>query len=346
MANAIKEALQQSMAKNGVQSSVGLTLRNSVGQINCNSLGYQIALDTLTAVRAQVIDQKFYEVAPADYAPLTVGEGSFAQNILTGVAISTSGDFEEGNINQGSGNSRLATADIGITSITTKIINWAKSIGYTVFELEQALRAENWDIIASKHSARKKNWDLGIQEMMFLGSSQDGDVKGLFTQTGVNVDETTIPKAISAMNAAEFATFVKSILAAYQANCAYTAMPNVFVIPQDDFLGLTDPLNTTYPSISKLDYLNKAFAQVVAGGVSILPSVYGMLSKNAARGISKNRYAMYRYDADTLRMDIPVDYTITAADTANNFQFQDVSYGQYSGITVYRPLEVLYFDWD
>lgn len=45
-------------------------------------------------------------------------------------------------------------------------------------------------------------------------------------------------------------------------------------------------------------------------------------------------------------MDIPVDLTITQPNTVNNFQFQDAGYGQYTGVGVMRPLEVLYFDYN
>jgi hypothetical protein len=42
-------------------------------------------------------------------------------------------------------------------------------------------------------------------------------------------------------------------------------------------------------------------------------------------------------------MNIPVDYTVTQANSVNNFQFQDVAYGQYTGLTVLRNLELLLF---
>jgi hypothetical protein len=53
---------------------------------------------------------------------------------------------------------------------------------------------------------------------------------------------------------------------------------------------------------------------------------------------------MYRYDAESIRMDIPVDYTVTQPNTINNFQFQDAAYGQATGVIVYRQLELEYFD--
>jgi ABC-type multidrug transport system fused ATPase/permease subunit len=58
----------------------------------------------------------------------------------------------------------------------------------------------------------------------------------------------------------------------------------------------------------------------------------------------KNRYALYNKNQDVLEMNIPVSYTSTIAGSYNNFQFQSVAYGQYTGVKVYRPKEILYFD--
>ena len=43
-------------------------------------------------------------------------------------------------------------------------------------------------------------------------------------------------------------------------------------------------------------------------------------------------------------MNIPLDYVTTQFNTLDNFNFQNVAYGQYTGTTIFRPLEVLYFD--
>lgn len=340
----IQEETKEIMKRYNARSMAGLTLRNSAGDIDQTTLGYQIAIDTLTFIKKQITEQKFYEISPADYVPIAVGDGAFSQSILTNLVVNTSGPFESGNINQGSANDRLAVADTGIASKTVKVVNWAKAIGYSIFEIEQALQANNWDLIESKHRARKKNWDLGIQEIAFLGSLNDTSVLGLLTQSAVNSDTTTITTKISSMNVTQFAAFVTNVVASFQSNCAYTAMPTHFIIPQDDWLGLATPVSPTYPFNSKLEYLKKAFNEVVKGGVTLLPLVYSIPAYNTDRSVNLHRYVMYRYDPETIRMDIPVDYTVTQPNTMNNFQFQDAGYGQYTGVAVYRNLEVLYFD--
>lgn len=339
------EHQQRLMHKHRVNSFRGARLRNATGDIDTSSLGYQIAIDTLTFIVKEITEQKFYMIAPADYIPLAVGNGAFSQALLTNLVVNTSGPFESGNINQGSANDRLATANAAVASKTVQVVNWAKAIGYSIFEIEQALQANNWDYIESLHVARKTNWDLGIQQIAFLGSlSNNTNVPGLLTQASVNSDTTTLTAAISSLSAADFATFVKNVIESYQSNCNFTAYPTHFIIPQSDWNGLATPVSSTYPVNSKLEYLKNAFKEIVPGGVTILPLVYSQSAQNSAYGVNLNRYVMYRKDPRSLRMDIPVDLTITSPNTVNNFQFQDAGYGQYTGVGVYRNLETLYFD--
>jgi len=221
--------------------------------------------------------------------------------------------------------------------------NWALAIDYTIFDVNQAAFSGNWDIIEAKHRARKKDWDLGIQSIAFIGDSDDAtNFPGLFTNANVNIDPTTIPAAISDMTYTQFGTFVATILKVFLNNAAQTVFPNTFVIPQADYAGLATPINSQYPNISKLSYLQQAFNAIVPGGnFKILPSAYGMTAYN---GLTYPRYVLYRRDIDTLFMELPVDYAVTAAGTYNNFQFQDVAYGQYAGVSILKPLEVMYFD--
>ena len=342
-----KDFVKQSMARHNAKSLQGMTLRNANGDIDESSLGYQIAIDTLTYIKKQVTEQKFYEIPVADYVPVAVGDGAFSQNILTNLAINTSGDFEQGIINQGIGNDRLAGADAGISSKSIVVTNWAKAVSYSIFDIEQALVANNWDLIESKHRARKKNWDLGVQMIAFIGSLHDSNTLGLYTQTQVNSNTALIAATLSSKTADQFAAVVAGLLAAYQSNCAYTAMPTHFIIPQDDYLGLAAPVSNTYPFNSKLEYLKRAFAELVPGGVKILPCVYGVPAYNKTRintSTGYHRYILYRHDPESVRMDIPVDYTVTQPNSLNNFSFQDAAYGQYTGVWAYRQLEMLYFD--
>jgi hypothetical protein len=335
-----------------VRSTQGLSLLNANGDVNSTGMGYQIAIDTLTYIKKQVTTQKFYQVAPADFIPVAVGDGAFAATILTNLEFSNADDFEKGVIRSGESGGRLAAADASVASKSVKVVNWAKQIGYTIFDIEQALMANNWDPIMAKERARKKNWDLGIQEMAFLGSKSDTGVTGLLNNANVTINTSLITAAINGLSAANFATFVAGLISTYFTATNSTQMPTTFVIPYTDFLGLqTMTPNVigasegTYP-ISKLDFLLRAFRGATQNqGFEIKPLAYCDAANNSSRSINKQCYILLNKDAESIRMDIPVDYTTTQPNSVNNFQFQNVGYGQYTGVGVYRNLETLYFQY-
>lgn len=333
----------------------GMSLRNAAGDINDNSTGFQIAIDTLTFIKKQVVEQKFYEVEGglAKYVPLEVGDGAFSQSILTNLEYSSGGDFETGIINTGTANDRLAQADAAVSSKTVQVANWAKGIGYSIFDIEQALAANNWDPVIAKERSRKKNWDLGLQALTFMGlKSNPTAFPGLLTSPTINVNNTLIQQPISEMNAAELNTFVATLISAYFTNTNKTARPDRFIIPYSDFFGLQTMTPNVigagegnYP-ISRLEFLLRAFRLASQNpSFEILPLAYCDADTNSAWGVDKQIYLLYRYDRDSVRMDLPVDYTVTQANTMNNFQFQSAAYGQFTGVHFYRELEGLLFEY-
>ena len=307
-----------------------------------NSLGFELNITTLTAISKRVVEQKFFTINPADYIPVRVGENSWTTNIVTYRDFQLADDFEKGIINLAQDQSRLASANSAIDSLSIPVNNWAKQINWTIPELRMAATSGNWDVVTSKEKARKRNWDLGIQKIAFLGSASNTAILGLLSQSTVASNTAIITKKINSMSDSEFQTFVSTIIEAYRANCNRTVMPTHLIIPEDDYNGLTTPANTNFAITSKLEYLEKAFKTATQNSnFKILPNAYGDQANNS---LSLNRYVLLNYDEDSLRMDIPVDYTNTQQNSINGFQFQNVGYGQFTGVLAYRPLEMLYFD--
>ena len=307
-----------------------------------NALGIEIPITTLTTAIKSVSEQKFFRISPADYMPVVVGEGAFGTNLLKYVSYNMAGGFENGIIHQGVAQSELAQADAGVEGIHIPIINWAKGLNWNLFEVQTAAKTGNWDIITEKEKSRKTNWDLGIQKIAFLGSEAVPTVKGLLNQTGITSDTTTITTSITNMSAAEYQAFVGAVYAAYRTNSAYTAEPDVFIIPESDYNGLASAVDPNFPIMSKLEYLKKAFREIVGHEVEIKKLAYADMAQS---GLGVQRYVLLHKDADTLAMNIPVDYTSTLANSINGFNWQNAAYGQFTGVTVYRPKEVLYFDY-
>ena len=311
-----------------------------INQRKCNAFGYEVNITTLTTVMKAISEQKFYHIPFADYVPVRVGEGAWSSNLTTYRSFQLADEFETGIVNTGGNNSRLASGDAGVDSLNIKVINWAKSIGWSIFDLELASKSGNWDLITAKEESRKTNWDLGLQRIAFLGARGDSNILGLYTQSGITTDTTTITQPISTMSTAQLKTFCATVLNVYRANCSRTAMPSAFILPESDFLGLASPASADFPIRSTASLLEETF-QVMTGnkGFKLLPCAYG---DNVQSGLGVQRYVLLNQDEKSIRMDIPVDYTNTLANSLDNFSFQNVGYGQFTGVLAYRPQELYY----
>lgn len=332
-----------------LRSTNGLSLFNAAGDISDQSTGFQYAIDTMSFIKSEITEQKFYTIPFADFIPVSVGRGNWSDTIFTNVSFSNAGDFAAGFINTGL-NNRFAGVDAAVAPKSQKIRTWAKQLTYSIAEVEQALQANNWDPIMAKERARKENFDLGVQELSFIGVTGDADITGLLNNTGVTVDTTTITALISSLNAANLATFVQNLIKSYflgtsgsDVGTQYTAMPTHFAIPYADWLGLSTPFPGsvgTYP-LPMIDYLLDAFKrQTMNPNFQIYPVAYCDPAKSAS-GLTE--YALYRKDPRSLMMEIPIGYTTTAANSVNNFTFQNVGYARVGGVGVFRNLEIRYF---
>ena len=330
-----------------VRSTQGLSLFNANGDVADSSTGFKYATDTLTWIKQEVSLQKFYKVPPANYMPVMTGRGGYADQIITNLAFTNGGDFGAGIINTGS-NTRFANVDASVSQKTQKVALWAKQLTYNIIEVQQALEANNWDPIMAKELARKENFDLGIQSVAFLGLPGDAAITGLLNNPDVTINTSLITGPISSKNAAAISTFVQTLISTYFTATNSTQMPDTFAIPYSDFLGLSVPFAGTvgtYP-LPLFDYLLMAFkSQTQNDNFRILPLAYAEAANNAAAGINKQCYALYNNDSRSLAMEVPIPYQTTAVNSINNFSFQNVGYARFTGLGVFRNLELLYFQY-
>lgn len=325
----------------------GLTLTNSNGDVDVNTFGYDYVIRTTTWLRSKSIQQKFYEVPLTDFATIEVGEGAWLENITQNIEFNASGDFESGIQNVNGQRSDLAEVEVGLSPKNYRIITWAKGYKYAIDELKKALASNNWDVVKAKTDALKKNWDLGIQKTLFLGSKNVTGVNGLLTQPEPTIDTITLADPLSALAADEFSHFVQEALGLYYANSNSTVLPDTFLIPMDAMLGLAAPVSASFPNISKMELLTNAFKAATGNpNFKILGSAYNMKANNVGytTAAGSNRYVLYRNDPETVIMSIPANFTLTTPGTSDNFQFKGVGYGQYTGVQTYRPREIYYFD--
>lgn len=307
-----------------------------------NAYGLDIDITTLTTVLAEVREQKFYTVKISDFVPVRVGTGAWSTQLTSFVSSQSVADFESGFANTSSKHAKIASADIVIEPISTPIQTWNKQIDWTVPELNYAAKFNSWDLVEAKERVRKTNWDLGLQKIAFLGSTSFS-LPGLLTNALVALNTAAMAATFTAATPAQLKAIVGAMITAYLAQNGNTAFPDTLVIPMADWVGMSGPSSENFPIASVIEQLRKQFADVTQNpNFKILPSPYAAAA-NSGGAFAKDRYALYSNDPDVLRMEIPVDYTMTMANTFNGYQFANVGYGQVGGTMVYRPLEVLYF---
>jgi hypothetical protein len=322
----------------------------SNGNIDSSAAGYRYTMYTTTLIRAAVVAQKFYRIPFAEYVPVIPGEAAWLEEIKTNLVYSIGGTFEQGIVNLGNQQTRLARVETAVSPVTQTIATWAKKYDFSIIEVNKALAADNWNVQEGKMKALKTEWDLGLQKMCFLGILQNQtQFPGLLSNAAVNINNSVIEANISTLSYAAFNTLVATILDAYWENSNHTAMPDHFGIPQSDWLGLGAFINPQYPLADStyLAVLLKVFREVSGNpNFVIYPVLYGDMATNAGYWTSNGtqRYVLYRKDPESVRMDLPLDFVLTAPIPVGAVEFEGAGYGQFTSPVILRPAEMLYFD--
>lgn len=315
---------------------------------NSSMNSYKQAIDTLTAIDKNVIDQKFYSVNIPDFVDIDVGNGAFKDQIFNYQTFDVAGDGFEGFQTDVSNESRMPSVDISYNGRIDQRRMWNKKVSYKLSDIKQIqailrepVEQRNFDVIEKKLEARKRNFDLMLQDVAFLGNPVFNDIDGLLNNSEVTVDATLLTAGLGSLTDAQFQLVVGNILARYVSQNNYAELaPNRLVIPYSDFLSLTQINSIQFPMKSKLEVLEDAFKRATANpDFKILASPYAEAGRN---GTENNIYVLYRKDPDVLVLDLPVEYTTTAFGTIDNYVFYNVGYGQVGGVRIFRPQEVLY----
>lgn len=315
-----------------------------------NALGYDIAITTLTTITRKISEQIFYEIAPADYFPVIVGQGSYSDFLTTYRSFQMGGTFSDGIVNTGDNNTRLASVSAGVDALNIRNFSWAKALGWSIFQLEYAAKSGNWDLVAALEETRLTNWQLGIQEVAFLGlagnNGSTGSCFGLLNQPGATVNSTFLTAPISTLTPSQLKTFQAGLIEVYRNNVNRTCWPNRFAIPESDYNGLASQSSPDFPIKSTLELLEEAFKLITRqNDFKILPLAYadGPYHAGVTSLVNTQVYSLYRADDKSLNMNVPLPYTTTVANSIDNFGFQNVGFGQFTGTLLLRPLELIYF---
>lgn len=325
-----------------------LEFMNANGGIDPASQGYEYIIQTTSQIAADVIEQEFYEIPFGEYIPVESGVGAFMEFIVKNLSYQSAGPFEQGIVSL-SAQAAIKQVDAGVAPVSTRIYSWNAGYTYSLWELRKALQSDNWDVVQARYEALAENWQLGLQQVAFLGLLLDNTgAPGLLSQAAVTVNTAVITQYISTMSPTQLSTLVATIMGAYFSNSNSTKLPTHFAIPMQDWLGMDAPWSPQFPNVSIREYLEKAFRAATKNPNFVIYGVaYADQANNAGVWASAgtNRYALYRNEPKSLKMYTPLDMLINAPGTSNNFTFQGVAMGQFTGVQLYRIPEMLYFDW-
>lgn len=303
-------------------------------------------VDTVTEIVAGVVEAKYYELAGqklSDFVNIDAsGRGAYSGEIFQFTAAYVGAPFKQCVINPAStGIHNDATADIAVDGISQRNNFYRQK--YSISQESLKMAANNrvsFDLIEQKEKARKKTWDLGLQEVLFNGLG-DGRTLGLLNQNGVTVDTSLLPVAPQNMTTAQIKAFAANALATAFANSNNTIMPNRWCMPTSTYMALGVPYGDTFGMPTVKEVLERAFKE--AGAPADFKIVHSLYNETAGVG-GKGRHVFYNTDADNIIMHTPKVYTPHPLYAVGSLDMISDAEGQFTGVWVKRPGSLLYAD--
>ena len=275
-----------------------------------SSVGFEQTIQTTTQIVAGIVNTLYYELMGqklSDFVKIEVGTGAYASNLTQFASTYVGSPFKAGIINPtASGINADANTNIkiGMLSIPNNFWRMKYNIGQEAVRMA-ARNAETFSIIEENEKARKKTWDLGLQEATFLGLG-DGKSYGLLNQPNATVNTTLMTAELDAMSDAQFQTFLAQVCGVYAANSKGTMMFDRMLIPQKAFLALQQPYGSY--GETRLSVMERAFKGIVGDGFKVVHATY-CTGATAGGNANKGRYVFYNSNEDNLIMHLPKPYT-------------------------------------
>ena len=272
--------------------------------------GLQQAIETTTQIVSGVVNKLYYELMGqklSDFVKIDVGTGADSTNLFQYAASYVGDPFKSGLIEPtASGINADANSNIKIGSLSIPNNFWRMKYNVRQELIRMAARtSETFSIIEENEKARKKTFDLGLQEATFKGLG-DSKSYGLLNQPSVTVNTTLMSAELDAMSDAQFQTFLATVCGVYAANSNGTMMFNRMLIPQKAYLGLQQPYGSY--GETRLSVLERAFKGIVGDDFKIVHATY-CTGATAGGNANKGRYVFYNNDEDNLIMHLPKPYT-------------------------------------
>lgn len=271
--------------------------------------GLEATITTLTDIIGGVVETKYYELNGqklSDFCKIEVGRGAYATELMQYASTFVGNNGKQGIVNPtANGISKDANSSIQIGSIKmpNNFWRWDYTVTNELVNMAQK-NAETFSIIEENEKARKKIWDLMLQDAWFNGLD-DGRSYGLLNQPNVTVNTTLMTAELGDMTDAQFQTFLAKVAGEYNKVSNYAISFNRMLIPSEQYFALTQPYGTF--GLNRLQVLEDAMKRIVGADFKIVHAKY--CTGASAQGGNKGRYVFYNDDADNVCAYLPVPYT-------------------------------------
>ena len=306
--------------------------------------GLEATITTLTDIIGGVVETKYYELNGqklSDFCKIEVGRGAYDTELMQYASTFVGNNGKQGIVNPtANGISKDANSSIQIGSIKmpNNFWRWDYTVTNELVNMAQK-NAETFSIIEENEKARKKIWDLMLQDAWFNGLG-DGRSYGLLNQPNVTVNTTLMTAELGDMTDAQFQTFLAKVAGEYNKVSNYTISFNRMLIPSEQYFALTQPYGTF--GLNRLQVLEDAMKRIVGADFKIVHAKY--CTGASAQGGNKGRYVFYNDDADNVCAYLPVPYTPMPLFPAGSLDLISQAHGQFITPFVKRTNAVLYSD--
>ena len=306
--------------------------------------GLEATITTLTDIIGGVVETKYYELNGqklSDFCKIEVGRGAYDTELMQYASTFVGNNGKQGIVNPtANGISKDANSSIQIGSIKmpNNFWRWDYTVTNELVNMAQK-NAETFSIIEENEKARKKIWDLMLQDAWFNGLG-DGRSYGLLNQPNVTVNTTLMTAELGDMTDAQFQTFLAKVAGEYNKVSNYTISFNRMLIPSEQYFALTQPYGTF--GLNRLQVLEDAMKRIVGADFKIVHAKY--CTGASAQGGNKGRYVFYNDDADNVCAYLPVPYTPMPLFPQGSLDLISQAHGQFITPFVKRTNAVLYSD--
>lgn len=312
-----------------------LTAQNSL----FNNPGVEQTITTTTQIMGKVNETVYYELDGqklSDFVPIEVGYGAFSTKILQAAVTASGTDFKSCLIAPQGGRLKLdgyTEIEVGTQEFPNNFFRDTYSISKEGAEIASRAMIP-FDLLQQKEKARRKKFDLGLQDAWFNGLD-DGKSYGLLNQPGAVVNTSFMTASIADMTDAQWQTWLSAIRALYNTLTSATANFTRLCIPQSDYFALDRVFGQF--GMTRRQLLDEILK---ANGAKL---VYTTYNETAGTGGGK-RYALYKYDPDYIQGFLPLEYTPSPLYPQGAFDLISNCMAQFVTPQLKRTNTLLYLD--